>query len=119
MLINKIAAALLLAVLAYGSADARDHHYNGSLPRPGHGTVTVKPDRPAPPPVTDLRNPHVRFDMAMSHLRRNRTISVKQYARMTGLRRDAAAAELHAFACDRRNPITFIPGRPNHYGLRR
>ncbi len=44
--------------------------------------------------------------MATAYLEHNQYLSVKKYAKMTGLTKAMARAELDAFACDERNPIT-------------
>lgn len=46
-----------------------------------------------------------RLAMAVAHLRTNRFLTVKKYAKMTGLTYATAEAELEAFSADRRNPV--------------
>lgn len=46
--------------------------------------------------------------MAVAYLEHNQYLSVKKYAKMTGLSKDMAEAELDAFACDKRNPVTLV-----------
>lgn len=49
-----------------------------------------------------------RFGMAMAYLKNNRYLTVKRYARMTGLSKVAAKAELDAFAADRSKPVEAV-----------
>lgn len=46
--------------------------------------------------------------MAIAYLTRNQYLSVMQYAKMTGLSKDMAEAELDAFACDDKNPVELV-----------
>ncbi len=56
--------------------------------------------------------------MAIAYLRVNPDMSVKQYSKMTGLKRNVAEAELNVFAQDALNPIKPVPGKKNLYYLK-
>lgn len=51
--------------------------------------------------------------MAIAYLRANPDMSVKQYSKMTGLKKNVAEAELNVFAQDALNPIKPVPGKKN------
>lgn len=60
-----------------------------------------------------------RLAMAVAYLDCNRFISVKKYARITGLTKEMAEAELDAFSRDRRKPIvTVMNGKKKMYTLK-
>ena len=54
-----------------------------------------------------------RLEMAIAYLRANPDMSVKQYSKMTGLKKNVAEAELNVFAQDALNPIKPVPGKKN------
>ena len=55
--------------------------------------------------------------MAIAYLKANPDMSVKQYAKMTGMKKEMAEAELNVFAQDALNPIKPVPGKKNQYYL--
>lgn len=99
----KMKRCLLIATLALvcGTVAAQRRHYF----HPTHRVTTITV-RPA---VTVSLNQRVsqkeRLQMAVAYLNNNPYLSIKQYARMTGLTKDIAEAELDAFAYDRAKPI--------------
>lgn len=116
---NRIIIFVAALALMAGSAEAqycchhRPHHHR--IPR----TTTVI--RTVPPKHAELVNRLTRkdrFDMAVAFLKANPCLSVKQYAKMTGLKKSVAEAELNVFASDVFNPIRHVAGKKNLYCLK-
>lgn len=59
-----------------------------------------------------------RFEMAVAYLKANPSMSIKEYAKMTGLKNEIAEAELNVFSQDALNPIKPVPGKKNLYFLK-
>lgn len=59
-----------------------------------------------------------RLKMAVAYMKANTYMSVKQYAKITGLKKEIAQAELNVFAQDSKNPIKSVPGKKNLYYLK-
>ncbi len=54
--------------------------------------------------------------MALAYLNNNQRLTVKQYAKITSLNKDAAEAELDAFVLDRNIPIqSIVEGKKKFY----
>ena len=54
--------------------------------------------------------------MALAYLNNNPRLTVKQYAKITSLNKDAAEAELDAFVMDRNIPIqAIVDGKKKFY----
>lgn len=61
-----------------------------------------------------------RFRMAMAYLKNHEYLTVNKYAKMTGLLKVAAKAELDAFATDKDRPIEAVTrGKKKVYTLKR
>ena len=57
-----------------------------------------------------------RLAMALAYLNTNSRLTVKQYAKITSLNKDAAEAELDAFVLDRNIPIlSIVEGKKKFY----
>lgn len=101
---TKICAAAMTLILACTATTARPHHRHART-----HTVTIIAPRPGATAHTVNRfTQNERFAMAMAHLAKNKYLSVRQYSKMTGLKRAAAKAELEAFARDRTKPIKAV-----------
>lgn len=107
MLMKKIFAALLLIALAFSQAEARPHYHRHGCP-PCY-TRSIK----------SCPNSNARFEMAVRYLHANKYMSVSQYAKMTGLKKKKAEAELDMFARNRLNPIVRVTGKKKLYALKR
>lgn len=94
---------LLACVTANAQGHYRHHHFHCS---PRVITVVAKPS--ATVRINNRFNQKERLRMAIAYLARNQYLSVKQYAKMTGLSKDMAEAELDAFACDDKNPVELV-----------
>lgn len=105
--IVKIGLTAVASVLVCGSADAQlySHHHQHRSYHPRR-VVNVVPGPAAAARISNHLNQKQRLQMATAYLEHNQYLSVKKYAKMTGLTKAMARAELDAFACDERNPIT-------------
>ena len=97
----RIAMTAIAVVAACGMANAqhwRWHH------RPLRMVTVVS--RPAVTVhVSNRFSQKERFKMAMAYLKHHEYLTVKRYAKMTGLPKAAAEAELNTFAADTDKPI--------------
>lgn len=102
--IGFVAVALFLML---GPANAQRHfrtHFHTHYLHFPH-TITVV-NRPATTVrISNRFSQEERLQMAVAYLSSNANLSIKKYAKMTGLSRDMAEAELDAFAYDDQNPI--------------
>lgn len=106
-----ITAVALAAVCMSTSAQPRHHRHRHVVK-----TVVVKPV--ATTVVSNRFNASDRWMMAVAYLKSNATINAKQYAKLTGLTKAAARAELEAFAADRHKQLTaVVKGRKTVYTL--
>lgn len=105
-------------VLICGTATAQcryPSHYFGRYPVT---TVVVKP-------VTTVRVSQriaqkERLAIVIAYLNDNKYLSIKEYAKMTGLTKKTAEAELDAFSNDRKKPIIMVmAGKKKLYALER
>lgn len=94
-------ASLLTCCSANAQRYYRHHHHP-------HYVVTVVAKPAATVRVSNRLNQKERLQMAVAYLEHNQYLSVKKYAKMTGLSKEMAEAELDAFACDKRNPVTLV-----------
>ncbi len=112
-LFRKTGTIAAICLLHCGSADARLHdryrsrdfypHCHGPYPH----RILVTPVRPAIAlRISNRFDRKGRLEMALAYLRQNPSLAVGKYAKMAGLPKDAAEAELDAFAFDPDNPIT-------------
>ena len=115
---------LVLAVsfmLMCGTAAAHRHpHYHGPRYRFVPGITTVIKTAPGPrATIVSRLTKNDRYEMAVAYLTTHPSMSVKQYAKMTGLKKDMAEAELNVYATDVLNPIKPVPGKKNVYFLKK
>lgn len=110
-----LAASLALMC---GTANARHHRYYGGRPYCHPHVTTVI--RTAPPRAVHVNRitKKDRLKMAVAYMKANTYMSAKQYAKITGLKKDIAQAELSVFAQDSKNPIKPVPGKKNLYYLK-
>lgn len=101
---GKIRIALIVAMMVFacGSADAqRWHRHHGHVAHtacmvpPTHVTVVSRPATTTH--ISNRLTQKERFEMARVYLKTHDTLTVKQYAKMTGLSKDVAKAELEVF----------------------
>ena len=97
-----VVAFMVAAVCTTAGAQPRHRH-----PHP-HRVVTVVTRPAATVHTVNRLTQKERLGMALAYLARNKYLSVKQYAKMTGLKKDTAEAELDAFARDKTKPITTV-----------
>lgn len=97
------------------TAMAQPRHYH----RYGHGvrTVVVKPAATAH--VVNRMDKNDRLAMAVAYIKDKGTITARKYAKITGLARTTAEAELEVFANDKRCPVVrAASSRKSVYTLR-
>lgn len=100
----KICLACASLVMSLATVQAQPHRHW----RHGHRVVTVVNHPATTVHTINKLSQKERFAMAMAFIDNNKYISVKQYAKMTGLKKDTAEAELDAFARDKTKPITTV-----------
>lgn len=103
-----IGLTAVASILICGSADAQRHyrhHHHFYYPQ---RIVTVVARPATTVRISNRLNQKERFQMAIAYLEHNQYLSVKKYAKMTGLSKDMAEAELDAFACDKKNPVALV-----------
>lgn len=106
-------------MLMCGTAAAH-RHYHGPRYRFVPGITTVIKTAPGPrATIINRLTKNDRYDMAVAYLNTHPSMSVKQYAKMTGLKKDMAEAELNVYAMDGLNPIKPVPGKKNLYFLKK
>lgn len=115
---GKMKAVIMATViiLSCGTANAQPWRWHS---RPHHVVTVV-----ARPTVTVHVDNHFtrkeRFRMAMAYLKNYEYLTVNRYAKMTGLPKAAAKAELDAFTTDKDRPIkAVIRGKKKVYILRK
>lgn len=115
----KIVMIVAAMIFACSSADAqRWHRHAYHRVVPAHVTVVAKPA--VTTHITNQLNQKERFNMAMTYLKSNGTLTVKQYSKMTGLTKEIAKAELDSFAADKSKPIvSTYNGKKQIYLLRK
>lgn len=117
MVKNRIIILVALLALLCGTANAH-RHYHGPRYRHAPRVTTVIRTAPAKRTTVVTRlTKKDRFEMAIAYLKANPDMSVKQYAKMTGMKKEMAEAELNVFAQDALNPIKPVPGKKNQYYL--
>lgn len=113
----KIMAIATLLVAGCSQADARRpyrHHIHHParvlvIPAPGNRHVVTKH-------VSNRFSQKERLAMALAYLNNNQRLTVKQYAKITSLNREAAETELDAFVLDGNIPIlSIVEGKKKFY----
>ena len=100
----KIAIIVTAVLLSCGTAEARYRHRHIRSYRAV--TVVARPDVTV---HTDNRfTQRERLRMAMAYMENHCYLTVRRYAKMTGLPKAVAKAELDAFAADRETPIEAV-----------
>ena len=97
-----VVAFMVAAVCTTAGAQPRHRH-----PHP-HRVVTVVTRPAATVHTVNRLTQKERLGMALAYLARNKYLSVKQYAKMTGMKKAAAKAELDAFAHDKATPVVKV-----------
>lgn len=102
-------------VMACPAANAQRHHHHHRAPR----VVTVVRPAVAVNVVSNSLDWQNRLSMAVAYLDSHRYLTVKKYAKMTGLTKSVAEAELDAFASDKGKPIVAVAqGKKKVYAKR-
>lgn len=104
-ILKTIGLTALVSLLTSCSASAQRYYRHHHHP---HHVVTVVAKPATTVRVSNRLNQKERLQIAIAYLDRNQYLSIKQYAKMTGLTKDMAEAELDTFARDKRNPITLV-----------
>ena len=106
--LSKIEKGLLIAamVLVCGTASAQFRHYHGAIRgRMVHVTRIVTCPTIS---VNCQIGQKERLRMAVAYLNSNKFLTIKKYAKLTGLPKRTAEAELDAFSYDNRKPIVMV-----------
>lgn len=101
-------AGILAASLLLGGCTANAQHWRHHSHHHPYRTVTVVTTPNSAPRVSNRFSTKDRLAMALAYLELNKDLTIKQYAKMTGLSKESAEAELDAFAVDKNNPIRLI-----------
>lgn len=104
-ILKTIGLTALVSLLTSCSASAQRYYRHHHHP---HHVVTVVAKPATTVRVSNRLNQKERLQIAIAYLDRNQYLSIKQYAKMTGLTKDMAEAELDTFARDKRNPVTLV-----------
>ncbi len=117
-IMNKGILALCLALVCSCASAHHGHRPPHVPPRPAITTIVVKPG-----PAKHVHNrstQNERFQMALAYLKKHKQLTSNKYAKLTGLTKAMAEAELNAFASDKRKPIArIVKGRKSVYVLSR
>lgn len=115
---NRILIAAASLTLLCGTVFAHRHHHSRRSHFGPRITTIVRTAPTKRVAVVSRITKQDRFEMAIAYLNANHELSVKQYAKMTGLKKEIAEAELTVFANDIFNPIKPVPGKKNLYYLK-
>lgn len=111
----KIAIMAAALMLVCGTANAQRWRWH---PRP-HRVVAVVPRPVVAVHISNHLTQKERFAMAISYLKTHDCLTARRYARMTGLSKITAEAELDAFVSDKDKPIiAVIRGKKKVYIMR-
>lgn len=112
----KIAMMAIVILLSCGTANAQRWHWHSRPYRVV--TVVTRPDVTVH--VGNRFTQKERFRIAMAYLKSHDYLTVKKYAKMTEMSKEAAKAELDAFSADKDRPIeAVIRGKKEVYILRK
>lgn len=104
---------ILVTLLALTGAPA--YAATGSVTPPAATSVEAPKSKPT---LVNRITKKDRLKMAVAYMKANTYMSAKQYAKITGLKKDIAQAELSVFVQDAKNPIKPVPGKKNLYYLK-
>lgn len=101
-------------------ADARRHHrhHRHHVHHSARATVVPTPihHHIVTSRVSNRFNPKERLAMALAYLNSNPRLTVKQYVKITSLSKEAAEAELDAFALEQNIPVhAIVDGKKKFY----
>ena len=107
-------SVIVMVLLACFSCTAHRGHHHYRPHRPARVVVVASPLQKAH--VANRLSKEDRLAMAIAYLDKNKRMSVKTYAKMTGLDKAVAEAELDAFVFDRNIPIAIsVSGKKKVY----
>lgn len=107
--IKRILFAALLALAA--TTTNAQHRHRSHVVRRGYWrpAVTTVITRPATTVrISNRLSKNDRLEMALAYLKHNKTLSVSEYSKMTGLKKAVAEAELDAFAVSKKTPVRVV-----------
>lgn len=115
---NRILILAASLVILCGTACAHRHHHGPRYRYTPRITTVIKvvPEKRAT--VVTRLSKRDRLEMAIAYLRDHHDMSVKQYSKMTGLKKRVAEAELNMFSQDVLNQIKPVPGKKNLFYLK-
>lgn len=119
MVKNRILILVSSLVLLCGAVNAHRHHHGPRFRYAPRITTVIRTAPAKGTTVVTRLTKKDRLEMAIAYLRTNPEMSVKQYSKMTGLKKNVAEAELKMFAQDVLNPIEPVSGKKNLYYLKR
>lgn len=103
-------------ILICGTVTAQRRYYSHHFGRHPVTTVVVKPATMVR--ISQRVTQKERLEMAIAYLNDNEFLSIKEYAKITGLTKKMAEAELDVFSYDREKPlIMVIAGKKKLYTL--
>ena len=115
-----IKTAIIALTLGFTSISANAQLHRYRYYGHGHHATTVVVHTPSVSNINNRFTQTERLGLAVAYLKNHHTISIKKYAKLTGLPRDTAEAELDAFTANRRNRIvSIINGKRKVYTLKR
>ena len=103
-MISRICVAAATLAVACGQVAAQPHRYHRHV----HRVVAVVPKPVVAVHVNNRFTQKERFAMLMAYLDSHKYITSRQYAKLTGLKKRTAEAELDAFARDAARPIRLV-----------
>ena len=103
---RSIGIIVFMSVLVCGTANAKRIYQHRNYNRGySHNMITVIAKPTTTFHVINRLSQKERLQIALVYLAKNKNLSIKQYAKMTGLSKTMAEAELSTFAADKDNPI--------------
>lgn len=110
-------ATLSIVICGMASAHLRHHSHHG-IRRPITVVTTPRPSKVTVVKTNNHLSQDERYIIAIAYLNNNEYLSAKQYAKITGLDKDIAEAELDAFAFDKKKSIAMVmDGKKKLYTL--
>ncbi len=103
---------LFTTVLALAATTTfAQHRHRGHIARCGYWRPAVTTVITRPTTTVRISNrlcKNDRLEMALAYLKNNKTLSVSEYSKMTGLKKATAEAELDAFAASKKTPVRVV-----------